>query len=687
MISNDSPITGPREDEFGIDPFAQAVAKAIERLSAPEGTVLALTGPWGSGKSSAVNLVIHHLKQVEESGDLKIITFNPWWYSDEQMLARAFFQHLYAGLDRAGAEKARQFVLAVADVIKTERTAEETYRLLSGELRKQSSRFLIVVDDIDRLSPDQALLVFRLVKSVGRLPNVIYLLAFDREFAERLLTERYPAERHFLEKIVQASFEVPPPDPQVLRDALLTLLIRTTARPADEDMVRFHNVLADVINPLITLPRDLGRYLSNVSVTWAGTGADVDTADLLAIESLRLFRLPVYQAIRANKGMLCGTGNRESRVKNIDDIYDGVFLASATTESERDYLRTALRRIFPRLDSVWSNTSYTSTAMIWRTKRRICDPGHFASYFRMSLGPDVLPRRILEELFKHTDEAERVKAFFRERARSIRKNRQTEVPIVLDDLLGAPDRISRENFPIFLGALFEIADELDLPQDKDSDTFGDNHLRIHWLLNEFVRDRLPQSERNALFSEIVPKAAFGWMISIVSRLQREHYPISADKGTEAAIRLVDKKTADELTDRARGRIRDAARSGALLSTRNLLDVLFRWREFSDGPHGEVRAYTDQQLGDHRFVVSMAETVTSVAWVTNLGFDGMGDRVSRGSVHIQMEGLDTILDVPRFLSRLDEVGSGVLNDSDNEILSRFREGFKAYESEQAHRSAG
>ncbi|WP_245152406.1 P-loop NTPase fold protein [Allopusillimonas soli] len=42
---------------------------------------------------------------------------------------------------------------------------------------------------MDRLSPDEALLIFRLVKSVGRLPNVMYLLVYDRQQAEKIVSE------------------------------------------------------------------------------------------------------------------------------------------------------------------------------------------------------------------------------------------------------------------------------------------------------------------------------------------------------------------------------------------------------------------------------------------------------------------------------------------------------------------
>src|SRR5690349_21361028 len=101
MIFNDSPIEYPKDDQFGIDPFARAIAKAIENLPAPEGTALALTGVWGSGKSSAVNLIRHHLKSAEGANRLRVIPFNPWWYSNEDLLTRAFFQHIYAGLGQA----------------------------------------------------------------------------------------------------------------------------------------------------------------------------------------------------------------------------------------------------------------------------------------------------------------------------------------------------------------------------------------------------------------------------------------------------------------------------------------------------------------------------------------------------------------------------------------------------------
>lgn len=103
-----------------------------------------------------------------------------------------------------------------------DRSVEDEHEALARTLSDQDKSFLIVIDDIDRLSPDEALLIFGLVKSVGRLPRVTYLLAFDRELIQRLLEDRYPSEGgQYLEKILQASFDLPPAPPETLRDMLL----------------------------------------------------------------------------------------------------------------------------------------------------------------------------------------------------------------------------------------------------------------------------------------------------------------------------------------------------------------------------------------------------------------------------------------------------------------------------------
>lgn len=218
-FSNDLPISEPEDDRFGLNPFAQSLAASIVGMAAPSGAVLAVNGEWGSGKSSAINLIKHHLKPSIDDGKLVLVPFNPWWFAGADALTLAFFQELSKAIGPSLPDKLRKSIAvmgqgvsavgAVAGALANlkapglgevisgatgvfgklaanDTTVEEQHAKISKALQAQTKRFLVVVDDIDRLNPDDALTLFRLVKSVGRLPNVIYLLAFDRKIAERI---------------------------------------------------------------------------------------------------------------------------------------------------------------------------------------------------------------------------------------------------------------------------------------------------------------------------------------------------------------------------------------------------------------------------------------------------------------------------------------------------------------------
>lgn len=47
-------------------------------------------------------------------------------------------------------------------------------------LQKSKRRVLFVIDDLDRLTPDEIREVFKVVKALADFPNVIYLLSFDK---------------------------------------------------------------------------------------------------------------------------------------------------------------------------------------------------------------------------------------------------------------------------------------------------------------------------------------------------------------------------------------------------------------------------------------------------------------------------------------------------------------------------
>ena len=80
---------------------------------------------------------------------------------------------------------------------------------LELSLRNLQRPVLIVIDDVDRLSAIEIREVIQLVKANASLPNIIYLLLFERRVVEHALNEITTGEEANFWKIVQVPFDVP----------------------------------------------------------------------------------------------------------------------------------------------------------------------------------------------------------------------------------------------------------------------------------------------------------------------------------------------------------------------------------------------------------------------------------------------------------------------------------------------
>jgi predicted KAP-like P-loop ATPase len=468
MLTNDTPIAIPEDDQFGVDPFAQALARAISGMTAPKGVVIAINGEWGCGKSSVVNLILFHLNDLVDREELKVVRFSPWWLSGTDAITAAFFSDLEAAIGRSIGQQALQALQKVTRRVlrfgKPAGTAADLYTPGAGKivegaaaafeallpdeddiatqhqkiselLARANRRFLVVIDDIDRLSSDEAIQVFKLVKSVGQLPNVLYILVFDRALSEKVVTENYPSEGpHYLEKIVQASFEVPTVTPEDLREAFLVQVNATCEAKAGEDPVRMQNIMLGVVTPLLKSPRDLKRVIGMLQVTWPAVSSEVDRADFIAMEALRLFQPSVYTAIRANPTRLTGVAESTTHgpARDTASEYDDLLL-KGLPEDDRPGMRLALRRLFPRLEAVWSNTHYSS-ASEWRRHRLVCSVEHFPTYFRFSLGEGLLPARNIADLISHANDREFIQSTLRQALLQKLKSGRTRASVYLDEL-------------------------------------------------------------------------------------------------------------------------------------------------------------------------------------------------------------------------------------------------------------
>ena len=413
---DDKPIALPEEDIFEFKALAQTIADSILKMTAPEGTVIAINGQWGSGKSSLINLVRHHLDNSSKTDDLKIVDFKCWWFRGEEALTIAFFRELYSAMKPTLTWKTKiplkialsklgrylslvnvgiagKIISTIGKILVQANTVESLHKKLSCALADMDSKYLIIIDDIDRLSPDEAILIFRLVKSIGGLPNVMYLLAYDRQLAEKIVTDRYPSEGpHYLEKIVQLSLDVPNPRQITLLERYFVELNKIFGRERPlEDEQRFKTLFDEIIEPKIKTPRDLLRLSNPLKVTWSAVKGDVNVTDFLCIETLRVQHPGLYHALRSNKdyltkitpstSMTVRDGKREHPLaQTCEDIF-----LKPEPEDERERLRRGLMLLFPALAHIWEFDKYEyNVPAIGDDQRHVCLPKYFDTYFRFA---------------------------------------------------------------------------------------------------------------------------------------------------------------------------------------------------------------------------------------------------------------------------------------------------------------
>ena len=253
---DDSPIQSPEQDRLGRSRLAESIAL---ELHGPASIVAAITGPWGSGKTSVLNLVKARLASNEAT---VVIEFNPWFFSGTEQLIAHFFAEFAAQL-RTDKEESHEAIadrldaygrvlepLAEVPVIgwlakifrggtgvgsQVARRGDRFHRpslreereALEAALLASNVQFVVIVDDIDRLQTEEIRDVVRLVRLVGQMPRTTYLLAFDRVRVEKALgDDDVTLGRDYLEKIVQVMYALPEPS----RDELLRLTLEF-ARP------------------------------------------------------------------------------------------------------------------------------------------------------------------------------------------------------------------------------------------------------------------------------------------------------------------------------------------------------------------------------------------------------------------------------------------------------------------------
>lgn len=424
----DDPIEIAQADRLGRAPFVQQLATVLTTASrAGSSSVYGLVGPWGSGKSSVLKLLSLRLQSSPEPW--RIVEFNPWSYSDETSMQLGFFGELRSALPKRGQTgKARKALgnlstsvaplagiiggfagvdgSAIASnlgqILIGDASASKAFKDASLALRRTTTPILMIIDDLDRLDPQELVLVAKLVRLVGRLPNVYYLLSYDEGTLLDVLSRtplvggKQSRAKDYLEKIIQMRFDLPP-----LRTVQASDLVESNIEKFEErvgvklDEVsrqRFTRAYEETLSSRLQTVRGVNRFFAQLELLTPNLAPDVDLADFILVTWLRVFEPRLYSAIYTNRSWALGTRTVSlSRLfsspepgdgaKRHKELLDRITLAGVDSEHIND-VAILLGTLFPALrsDLVEQQSRFTPAA-VSGSQRRIADPDYFDRYF------------------------------------------------------------------------------------------------------------------------------------------------------------------------------------------------------------------------------------------------------------------------------------------------------------------
>ncbi len=626
LLSSDNPLTHPDQDELGYSSFAQIMAKSIVNMSPSDGLVISLNGPWGSGKSTVLNFVIHYLNQYDLKLRPIVVQFNPWWFSDREDLIRLLIGQIRSTLGKKDFSElkkklatfselvsniptlpGRDFGKTAAKILDKQPEVFSLKRSIGKLLLDSKKKILVVIDDIDRLHPDEIRELFRMIKATANFPNTIYLLAFDNQVVTDALERGFVSSgKDYLEKIVQVPFVLPSPEKFSLRRLLFKKLDSILADTPTElfDTTYWTNTFFEGIDHYILTPRDVTRLFNALRATYPALVVEVNPVDYIAIEAIRVFSPSFYEIIQTNGEQLSGTysswgTNAQEQAQN-KIKYDQWL--EIVPQKDRSGLKSLMISLFPKFAGAYGGTNYAPDYLrIWQKQLRVCSPDHFSIYFKFSISPDSISNAEMKILLNKTSDLNEFSTALVEYSKLMQRDGRTRLRTVLERFEVYTQDISIEYIPIVVNSFFQIGDELLRKEDERKGFFDFGNEMLIMRINYQMLQQVPQEQRFLIYQDAIEN---GNSISVIEMevavLGQEHGKLGGEVRRPEEKRVVNGEQLKVLEDLALEKIRAAAKKGNLFNSPNLRSILLRWKAWSENDD-EVRTWvadvtaTDENL--------------------------------------------------------------------------------------------
>ena len=309
------------KDTLETKSYAEALSSFIQNCGTP--LTIGVQGEWGSGKTSLLNMIQDNLleasinqKKKRYGGEYRVIWINTWEHSVLKSPEESLISILEELVDTisaidgsfAKAQKAKQFISQIAkgalrvgaQAALGSKAAQVTEEVLGGSSnsikglrnslediittiikRKENpvERFVIFVDDLDRIDPKNAVEVLELLKNIFSVENCVYVLAIDYQVVVKGLQSKFGELtednewefRAYFDKIIQLPFMMPMGSYNLqtyLEDILVQTNFYTKKSVKNGPIVQFVKAIRQTIGNNPRALKRLANSLSIINIHW-----------------------------------------------------------------------------------------------------------------------------------------------------------------------------------------------------------------------------------------------------------------------------------------------------------------------------------------------------------------------------------------------------------------------------------
>lgn len=619
VIKPDKPITSKDNDDLKRKQFAIDLAEMIVNYNSTESLVVGIYGCWGDGKTSIINMAKETISELNKQKESTIvIDFNPWIYSGATELSLIFLETLRKELSKntiIDKDKIIELLaeyIAIIDFIPS--TSAETILVkslikiglkniakkikrkrehlksnvlkikddINNILEKINKKIVFVIDDIDRLTPEEIRIVFKLIRMVADFKNTIYLLAFDFKIVSSSLENETTSVqgKEYLNKIIQ----IPLQTPYAQQEDIAKILLDGINDVFSLDKIKFkwestHDLSLYQLgwmNSFKTL-RSVKRFINLLQFEYSKVKDKINRADFLVITSFKLFYPKEYDLIYQYKDLLTGTRRTFASIVEETKKADKIAMEELFNEFNKEFkinYANLLAELFPYIKFIFDNTHLRDEEIIlFRKEGRICAIENFDLYYSLQLPDNYITSNEIKNIILEINEQQDFEKVL------LSLNQKGSLWTFLYQFRDYRDDISQKSIPIIISSFLNIGDQLAITsREINAMPVFSSHLVI-FIIFDLLKSIVNESDRFEVIKEalIDSKSSLTNVVMVVNELEGNYNNRLSDDDPKSVFH--DKSYIDLLMKLAVNKIRDFSDKDKLNSARDLELILLCYKDW------------------------------------------------------------------------------------------------------------